>query len=136
MIDPSQVPAVGDEEIVARYVLQSSHVRRSDRSLKPDAFMPHPHADLSVTRHYRATEDELWLVGESVALKRGRTLYGRGDFAAASCRAVGLGVEAAPLPDNPNHANVLGWPVEKPLQKIMAQQIAAVATFAESPTGT
>ena len=29
------------------------------------------------------------------------------------------------LPENPNHANVIGWPAEKPAQKIIAQQIAA-----------
>ncbi|HET6881894.1 MAG TPA: hypothetical protein VFI31_17140 [Pirellulales bacterium] len=136
MIDPANVPPVSDDELLARYILQSSHIRGSDRSLKPDAFIPHPHTDLSVTRHFMATEEELWSAGLDVATARGKTFYGRGDFSAATCLGQRLNVEAAPLPNNPNHANVRGWPAEKPLQKIIAQQIAATARFVEAPGGT
>jgi hypothetical protein len=45
-----------------------------------------------------------------------------------------LRVVAAPiLPENLNHANVTGWPSEKPTQKIIAQQIAAAAGKALTP---
>ena len=36
MIDPDNVPIVESEEMLARYVLQSSHIRRSDQTLKRD----------------------------------------------------------------------------------------------------
>lgn len=133
MIDPSNVPPVGADELLARFVLQRSHIRSSDRTIKPDALIPHPRADLSVTRHLMATEVELWSVGQDVANTRGKTLYGRGDFSAVMCANQRLVVQAAPLANNPNHANVRGWPAEKPLQKIIAQQVAAATKFVEAP---
>lgn len=133
MIEPSNVPQVAADETLARYILQRSHIRSSDQSVKPDAFIPHPYTDLSVMRHLLASESELWGVGQRVAEVRGKTLYGRADFSTAACVDLRLNVQAAPLNDNPNHANVRGWPAEKPLQKIIAQQIAAAATFLEAP---
>lgn len=129
MIDPANVQEVGASEVLARYVLQSSHVRRSNQSVKPDAFVPHPHKDLSVTRHLRATEDELWSVGQAIAVARGITLYGRGDISASHCMAQRLSVKAAPIEKNPNHANVSDWPADKASQKMIAQELAATASF-------
>jgi hypothetical protein len=41
MIDPANVPAVTEDKTVDRCVLPSSHFRE-DRTLKQDAFIPHP----------------------------------------------------------------------------------------------
>lgn len=129
MIDPANVPAVTEDETVARFVLSSSHVRRADRTLKPDAFIPHPYLNLSVTRHRSAAEEELWFVGDGIARERGRTLYGRGDVVASAFTVRSLTVKAKPIPGNPNHADVCDWPIEKSAQKNIAQQIAAEAIF-------
>jgi len=80
-----------------------------------------------------ATEAELWDVGEDVAAGLNRTLYGRGDFGVATCVDEELGVTAAPIPGNPNHAHVVKWPVDKDAQKSIAQGIAASATFVPNP---
>lgn len=129
MIDPTNVPPVADQEILARYVLHSSHIRPTNRTIKPDAFVPHPYEDLSVTRHLLATEAQLWSVGDNIAATMGKTLYGRGDVRASVCLAQQLAVRAAPIANNPNHTNVSGWPAGKPAQKIIAQEIAASAVF-------
>src|SRR6266851_2356703 len=110
MIYPTNVPEVSSEETFARYVLQSSHIRKSDRTLKPYAFIPHPHRELSVTRHLLATEEEIWSVGEAVATARGKTLHGRGDIRAAVCLTQQLTVRPAPVTGNSNHAEISGWP--------------------------
>lgn len=128
MIDPANVPEVGPDEELARYILFSNHIR-SDRTLKPDAFIPHPHLKLSVTRHLQATEEELWEVGDDVAKARSRPLYGRGDIGVPVCRAQRLVVRAEPIADNPNHAHVSDWPADKPAQKAIAQEIAAKPLF-------
>jgi hypothetical protein len=134
MIDPTNVPDVAADETLARYILQRSHMRPSDRSLKPDAFMPPPDLELSVTRHLSATEDELWSVGEDVAVATGKILYGRGDVQTFVCLDHTLVVHAAPLiPDNPNHAHVMGWPTEKPAQKNIAQEIASQTAYVPKP---
>ena len=129
MIDPENVPEVGDDETLARYVLYSKHVRRTDQTVKPDAFIPNPHGETSVTRHLLTTEEELWSVGHAVAAVRNRTLHGRADFPMAVCLAQQLAVRADPVIGNPNHADVTGWPSDKPAQKIIAHEIAATAKF-------
>jgi hypothetical protein len=133
MIDPANVPEVATNEMLARYVLHSSHIRRSNQTAKQDAFVPHPRRDLSVTRHLSATEDELWSVGEDVAATIGKTLYGRGDVPTTTCLAQNLIVKASPTLTNPNHADVCDWPADKPAQKIIAQEIAAAAKFVPKP---
>jgi hypothetical protein len=126
MLDAEQVPPVAETELLARYVTQSGQFRSSDQTVKPDLFMPHPYQELSVTRHLHATEEEIWAVGRDVASTR--RLYGRADIRANDCSIDSLKVLAKPLPNNPNHANIEGWPLHKPDQKAIALKLAASAS--------
>ena len=128
MLDPSDIPSVAPDEVLARYVLYSRHVRE-DLTLRPEAFIPHPYEELSVTRHREATENEVWSVGDDVAKETKRTLHGRGDVTANRFLAQQLRVIAKPVARNPNHADVSGWPKEKYIQKLMAQEIAKHAKY-------
>ncbi|HEX3151907.1 MAG TPA: hypothetical protein VHR66_27795 [Gemmataceae bacterium] len=47
-----------------------------------------------------------------------------------------LKVEAAPIPENPNHANVVNWPADKAEQKMKALEIAAASRFIVAPDRT
>jgi len=139
MIDPCEVPAVEAEELLARFIFSSRHIRKSNATVKPEGFIPHL-AELSVTRHREAGEREIWDAGQAIASVRERTLYGRGDVGAHVFLEKDLSVQAAPvmghsrLPDNPNHANVTGWPKDdKARQKMLAIEIAARAKFVQSP---
>jgi hypothetical protein len=125
--------AVETNERLARFILTRSHFR-PDRTVKQDAFIPYPYPDLSVTRHLQLSEAALWQIGRDVARPTGKTLYGRADVEAAVFLRQELRVIADPIfPENPNHANVTGWPAEKPAQKIIAQRIAAAAGKALTP---
>jgi hypothetical protein len=115
--------------VLARFVLFSRHFRASDNTAKPEAFMPHPHIELSMTRHLQATEQELWTEGRRVASIRGATLYGRDDVSEAAFAAEQLTVVAKPIAENPNHADATDWPADKPAQKIKALEIAKKSTF-------
>jgi hypothetical protein len=128
MIDANQVPDVSDDELLARYVLQSGHLR-NDKTVKPDLFMPHPHQELSVTRYLNATIEEVLLLGEDIAKKRERTFYGRADIKAIDCKVESLKAVKKPLPENPNHADIQGFPLTKQDQKVLAQKLAAAAQF-------
>lgn len=123
-----------DEEWLARFILQRSHLRQ-DRSVKPDAFIPHPYPHLSVTRHLQLSESEIWQTGQNVAQEIGKVLRGRADVRAFTFRQQRLNVVAAPVTENLNHANIKGWPAEKPAQKSLAQEIAAIAGKALTPPG-
>jgi hypothetical protein len=129
VLDPAQVPPVDAGELLARFVLFSRHVRSSDNTVKPEAFMPHPRVELSLTRHREATDEELWNEGIRVASIRTAALYGRADVSEAAFAAEELKVVAKPISENPNHADAIGWPAEKPAQKIKALQIAGKANF-------
>jgi hypothetical protein len=84
--------------------------------------------EVSVFRIDGLDQTAIWEIGSEVAKKRSRTLYARGDTKAADARKVGLDVR----PDEPpaRHANMIGWPDnDKPRQKLIALQLAAVATL-------
>lgn len=91
--------------------------------------MPHPYVDLSVTRHQALSEHEIWVIGQGVANVRETTLYGRADIRASDVLRQSLNVESAPIQNNPNHANIIGWPEQKPAQKVIALQLAAAAKY-------
>jgi hypothetical protein len=95
--------------------------------------MPPNDLQLSVTRHLDATESELWNQGRTISQQRGRPLVGRADLEVAACRTRNLTVEKHPLPENPNHAHILGWPAERAAQKMIAQFLASQSRFAASP---
>lgn len=126
-------PIVRDDERLARYILFSKWIRVSDNTIKSDAFTPFPWPDLSVTRHEGLNEEDLWEKGQSVAHESSRTLHGRADVSTVNVRDQSLQVEAAPIKNNQNHANITGWPPTKPLQKIIAQVIAAHSTYFRKP---
>lgn len=126
---------VGAGEKLARFVLQSSHIRRQDSTVKADAFIPYPYPDLSVTRHTGISEQRVWEIAQRVAESIPKTLYGRADVEAQDVLDQNLTVQVAAETDNPNHANIIGWPPEKPAQKIRALEIAARARFVALPTG-
>lgn len=128
MLDRAVMPDVRADEALARFILFSSHIR-NDKSIKADAFVPHPHRDLSVTRHRDATVDEIWSAGDTVAAIRQKILHGRADVFAAVCFAQKLNVLPDPLSDNPNHANISAWPQDKPAQKLIALELAAASSF-------
>lgn len=124
---------IRSDEWLARFILNRTHIRH-DRTVKQDAFIPHPHRDLSVTRHLQLSEAQLWEIARGVARQTHKLLQGRVDVQAAVFLRQELRVVADPiLPENPNHANVAGWPAEKPAQKIIAQQIVAAVGKALAP---
>jgi hypothetical protein len=142
MFNPDDVPPVESDEILARYATQSKHFRSIDHTARPEMFMPHPHQDLSVTRHREATEDEIWAVGGSVAMQMRKTLHGRCDIKVLTCLQSNLRVKEAPIvnekdsPDNPNHADIQGWPADKSAQKSIALELAAGASRLLTPPFT
>lgn len=133
MLDPAQVLPVHSDELLARFIVFSKHIRSSNMTVKPDAFIPHPLIELSVTRHRAATIDELWHEGERVAVIRSASLYGKADAAVETFEDEDLSVVAKPIPENPNHADVIDWPTHKPAQKMKAVEIANKAVFVPRP---
>jgi len=134
MFDPSAVPDIDENELLARYVVFGSHVR-PDQTVKQDAFIPPPDLEMSVNRHRESTVEEIWRIGQQVAALRTLTLKGRADIRVSEYKIAGLAAKQEPIDGNPNHAIVVGWPTEKAAQKHVAQKLAAQAVFAPAPIG-
>ena len=122
--------AINDSENLARFIFVSNHIR-SDGTVKPDAFIPPKTLDLSVTRHLRLTEEQIWEAGIVAKGQRVVELYGRADVIAQIVRKESLDVISDEPP--PNHAVIVGWASDKPLQKMKAQFLAAKAKFTQNP---
>jgi hypothetical protein len=133
MTDISALPPVSEDEWMARFILFRHWIRKADPPVRPDAFIPYPYPNLSVIRHRDLSEKELWQIGQAIADKRPATatLYGRADLQAIN--VIKKSLRIVPTPEPKNHANITGWPADKPSQKIIAQEIAAEARFVPNP---
>lgn len=121
-------------ELLARYITSSRWFRKQDRTVKQDAFIPPENPlELSVTRHLTLTEDNLWKIGKGIVKDTPRTLHGRADVETKQVLAQKLEVVPQPVSDNPNHANIVGWPVEKNERKMRALELAKVTRFVPNP---
>jgi hypothetical protein len=115
---------ISKNELLARYIVFSRWFHKKDHTIKQDAFIPNSSLELSVTRHLGLSEDDIWRIGEMIAEKMSRTLHGRADVETAHIIAQSLNVVPHPVPDNPNHANVINWPLDKGARKMCALEIA------------
>jgi hypothetical protein len=125
---------IKDQELLARYIYSSNRIRSSDLTVKPSAFMPPDNLELSVTRHLTLKEDELWIIGEIICSDRSEpTLHGRADIETIIARNQDLDVKADPKEQNHSHAIIIGWPSDKPQQKMKAIELAKSARFISNP---
>lgn len=125
MMDPDRIPNVADNELLARFIVNSNE-KRTDGNVSHRLFMPYKWVELSINRHREATLEETWQVGFDVATQRKKQLYGLANIRASKCRISNLDVVPDPiLPGNSNHANVTGYPATKEDQMALAEELAA-----------
>jgi hypothetical protein len=114
-------------ETLSRFIFTTRHFRRQPLRVKAEAYMPRE-GQVSVFRVDGLIAAQIWEIGDEIAETRDRTLYARGDIKAREVGRSGLDIVPAQPP--PRHANIVGWPEnDKPRQKLIALQLAAVATL-------
>ena len=133
MIDPGNVPPVEESELLARVILNSGEFRKGNNTIKPQAFIPYRHVELSVNRHRDCSNEEMWTLCRQVASARDKQLYGLTNILAENCRQIELDVVKAPIAGNPNHANVVGYPEAKEDQILLGQKLADNASLLQTP---
>lgn len=132
---PLAATPVDSAELLARFIFTKRYLRNEGGTLtaRAEAFAPYKHVTMSTTRHRGLSEEEIWLSGAEVARRRGHLegrsfqLIGRADFLALHSRQQNLDV--IPEDPPPNHADVIGWPLEKPAQMVCALEIAINSSY-------
>ncbi len=138
MIATDPVPPIDDDEMLDRFIVNSSEFRK-DNTVKPKLFLPYSRIELSLNWHRDCDENEICDVGAYVAATRKCTFYGRSDIRAEKCNIAPLKVVAMPIkdkpdqPNNPNHADITGYPAAKAEQMSLAAKLAAVAGLRKEP---
>ena len=123
---------LSDDEMLARFVLKKEWIRKVDNTIKQDAFVPPKDLQLSVTRHVGISTERLIEAGKSVAAETALQFLGRADIEVQTVSKNALKAVAWPLPNNQNHAHVIGWPADKEARKTIAQELAAASIFVPS----
>ena len=120
-------------EVVARYLLSSSHYSVNNARVKPRAFEPSPRDQCtSVFRIDELSENEIWEMGTRfVAEPSERRIHARADITVSNIINLNLSIR----PDEPpiRHALITGWSSEKHIRMAKAQELAAQASLNMKP---
>lgn len=133
LLMPSRLPSsIDNSEMLARFIRFSDWIR-ADKTVRSNAFIPPRSSNLlSVFRHLRLLESEIWGCGK-IAVGSTCRLHGRADIKTEKVRSnPPLDVIAAPK-NHRNHAHIANWPNAKDECKLLAQKLASETTFVESP---
>ena len=110
-----------DQSRISRFVMQNSHIRSSDHTIKHNAFMPpNGRTDISAFHTDGIVELEVWDLGARAT--PGRTIRGRGDIEKIAISETALSVDYDNVP--PRHLNIAGYPTDKDQQVLKAQELA------------
>lgn len=120
MLDPNNIPEVGPNELLVRFILTRKHFNQITREVRAEAFSPRPWVELSMNRQREASANETWALGRAIASKLEKQLRGLVNVPVSACLNAGLRVIAAPVEGNPNHVNVVGFPEAKQEQMLIA----------------
>jgi hypothetical protein len=123
-----------EAEPLARFLFSANDVR-PDGTVRVDRFMPYKWVELSMSRHLSRPDEELWSVGDAVGklLPTPGPCVARADVVALVFLRNGLQVVALATHEDPGHANVVGYPSDKPAQKLIALEVVKHATCVRRP---
>ena len=128
--------AIGQDECVTHFIFYHGHIDENRGLVDHAAFKPHKtDRNFSVYRIKGCSEKRIWLIGYLfVELRRSdkRIILARGDV---ECKIVfdqGLRITPKPSP-HPRHAEVIGWPDDKPTQKLKQIALAQAAKLRLRP---
>ena len=129
---------VRSQEELGRGVFSSKNAKRAKRSRIPaHVFLEKPgEPKISVDRLSVAPLDEVVKIAEGVAAARSATFYGWALVAAERIRKNERQVVAAPLPDNPYHADILlpeSAAEDREIQQRHAQELADASRWQDRP---
>ena len=130
----SLVDNISPQEDLTRYLLSKNNFIPSKKRVKSSAFLPPQNLKLSVFRIKDLSDENIWKIGTDKVANRinpPKTLHARADFMADV--AISKGLQIIPDKRPIRHANIVGWPEEKPKRKEIALELAANAHLEINP---
>lgn len=110
-------------EYLSRFIVDKNYFR-ANHTIKHHAFMPNREGKTSVCRISGITDNQIWEIALEVARMRVKPLFGRADIRVFNVLSKSLLV----VPTDPppiRHADIVGWPEDKPKRISIAQELAA-----------
>ena len=110
---------------VSRFLTSRSHFSANESRVKHGAFLPPASLELSVFVTDQMSLGEIWDCADTHIPRK---VYGRADISRVG---VEEGTRLSVVVDNTprNHANIVGWPQDKPARKRLAIKLANLATL-------
>lgn len=122
--------SVGTEERIFRFLFSKRWFAVTTQRVKPDAFIPHPHVELSVSCTEGLDDSVLWELGKQTTENRADQpkLHGRANLKEKTIFSQDLKIIRD---DNPlYHTNIRGWSANgKGTQRSKVIELAAAATL-------
>jgi hypothetical protein len=119
-------------ERLSRYIVERSHIRPSNQTVKYNAFMPPSHGRLSVFQTTGLVESDVWQLGhEYVAPARRKPILARADLNSLTVYEEDLTVVATPT-THPRHTDITGWDMST-RTRLQATKLAAASRLIMLP---
>ena len=126
---------VSPDEVTTHFILARDHFSQAKNIVHAGAFMPPKDKRLSIYRTRCCTEEKIWWLGDWYVSRKRRdrkVVLARGDLEVVEFEKLKLAISPDENP-HPRHANVRGWPEDKPAQKMKAVELANKAKLFVKP---
>ena len=126
---------VKQDELTTHFIFARDQVDPLKKVVKSGAFLPPKDKKLSVYRIHACSEPKIWWFGHWYVTKRRpdkKVVVARGDLMALIFSRQNLQIRPDGNP-HPRHANIEGWPDDKPSQKMKAVELANNAQLVMKP---
>ena len=120
----ARTKSISPNDRLSRFIRFKSYIAISKHRVKPGAFLPPPNKKLSVFHTEHINEIQIWqLADKHISLEK-RVKF-RADITSKNVEETNLSID---LDNKPKfHANIIGWPDRKDMQKAYAIKLASVA---------
>lgn len=117
-------PTLDRDEILARFVVYSDHIRNKDRSAKADLFMPdHTHTCSTFKLAGLVKDGDLKKVSDEVGMsRRGKPAYGYCPITLGAVLNTSATIDPNDVPKH--HVNIAGYPPISQPQLVKARALA------------
>jgi hypothetical protein len=127
--------SVSEDERISRFINERKKLTPSTGRARYNAFMPPRNAQMSVYRTILLSDEEVWQIGNAFVATADKPVIARADLSASVYFSNALTFDPDGIP-HPRHANVVGWPGDETLQRLLAVQLAEAALLLYKPSAS